>query len=161
MKLATHPLAEPLPSDAAAAKVPVDDQLILRLRVSLARLLANGGDLAVTFYGLLFERYPTVRPLFPEDMKQQQSKLAQTLAWVVTHLDRRDQMIAAVRELGSRHVAYGAKLEHYPLVRDTLIEAMGRTAGADWSEELAADWRLTIDLLARHMVAAATSTVPR
>ena len=154
MKLLTHPLAEPLPH---GAPLPIDQYLVLRLRLSLAQLLLKGDALTTTFYALLFERYPSVRTLFPNDMTQQRSKLTQTLAWVVTHLDRPAEMVPALRELGRRHVGYGARPEHYPLVRDTLIDAMARTAGADWSREIAEDWRLSIDLLGRHMMAAAAA----
>ena len=154
----------------SAAAVPVDQHLVLRLRLSLARLLVNGDALATTFYGLLFERYPSVRRLFPDEMEHQRKKLMQSLAWVVTHMDRPAQIVPALRELGRRHVGYGSQNEHYPLVRDTLIEAMGRTAGADWNPEIEQDWRQSIDLIARHMMAgaaaaaaevAATSTVSR
>jgi nitric oxide dioxygenase len=143
-------LAKQLPGDRVSAQVDV--QLIDRLRASMGALLAEGDRLASTFYALLFERYPFVRPLFPQDMTEQRLKLARTLAWVVTHLDRPDQLLPAVRELGRRHVKYGALPEHYPLVRDTLVEAMTRVAGTDWDAALAEDWRQSIDLLGRHML---------
>ncbi len=152
MHLSTHPLAEKCPTGDVGARIDTD--LIRRLRASMASFVAQGDRLAVTFYSLLFERYPAVRPLFPEDMTAQRSKLAATLAWVVAHLDRQDVMLPAVRELGKRHVKYGARPEHYPLVRDTLVDAMAITAGKEWDAMLAEDWRQSIDLLGRHMVAA-------
>ena len=152
MNLSTHPLAEPLP---AGAPLPVDHYLVLRLRLSCARLLLKGDQLATTFYAMLFERHPSVRPLFPDDLRQQRAKLTQLLAWVVTKLDRPSELVPALRELGRKHVAYGARPEHYPLVRDTLIEAMARTAGADWSREIAEDWSQSIELIGRHMLAGA------
>ena len=157
MKLSTHPLADNLSNSPSA---PLDQQLILRLRVSFARLLRNGDELTRNFYAMLFERYPSVRPLFPSDMTQQREKLAKTLAWVVTHLDRPDQLLPGVSELGRRHVGYGAVAEHYPLVRDTLVEAMAHTAGSDWNDDLSQDWRQSIDLIGRHMLAAASSPAP-
>jgi hemoglobin-like flavoprotein len=160
MKLTAHPLADALPTEAGEAAPPTDQQLMLRLRVSLARLLAKGDQLPVTFYALLFAQCPTIRRLFPADMTQQRAKLTRTLVWIATHLDRRDQVIAAVRELGCRHARYGATPEHYPLVRDALIDAMARTAGDDWDERIAEDWRLSIDLIARHMIRAAAATTP-
>ena len=150
-ELSSHPLADSLPLGA----IPVDQQLVLRLRLSLARLLAHGDTLATTFYALLFERYPSVRRMFPDDMGHQQKKLMQTLGWVVTHMDRPGEIVPALRELGRRQVEYGSKTEHYPLVRDTLIDAMARTAGGDWSFDIAEDWRQSIDLIGRHMMAGA------
>jgi hemoglobin-like flavoprotein len=156
MKLSIHPLIDPLPTGVVAG-AQIDQRLIYRLRVSLAGLLAKGDALSAMFYGLLFERYPHLRELFPKDMTGQRMKLSQTLAWIVTYLDSHDQVLNLIRELGKRHVGYGAKPEHYPLIRDTLVEAMGRTAGAEWSEGRAEDWRLSIDLIARHMMAAGES----
>ena len=175
MKLTAHPLAESLPGERDNGVAPIDQRLVFRLRSSLALLLTKGNRLSATFYELLFERCPAMRRMFPADIEDQSAKLMRTLTWIVTHLDRRDKTLPAVRELGSRHAGYGARREHYPFVRDTLLEAMRRTAGPDWNERLADDWRLSIDLIARHMLAAAsaapspdaptlapaTSTVPR
>jgi nitric oxide dioxygenase len=160
MKLSTHPLAQLAASDPAV-ETPMDQALILRLRISLAGLLTKGDQFAATFYRMLFERYPAVQSLFPADMAQQRSKLIQSLAWIVMHLDRRAELVPTIRELGRKHVGYGASPEHYPLVRDTLIDAMAKTAGHEWSEDLAEDWRVSIDLIAHHMIAGATSTAAR
>lgn len=156
MKLFKHPLAEPLPGLAAAP----DQRLILRLRVSLAGLLIRGDELAVNFYTLLFERHPALRPMFPTDMADQCVKLTGMLAFIISGLDRPEQTIEAIRALGRRHADYATKPEHYPLVRDTLIEAMEKTAAGKWDAELAEDWRQSMDLITRHMLAATTSDSP-
>jgi hemoglobin-like flavoprotein len=174
MKLSIHPLTDPIPASLDGG-AQIDQRLIYRLRVSLASLLAKGDELSLTFYRILFDRHPEVRPLFPKDMTAQREKLSRTLAWIVTYLDSHDEVLAAIRDLGRRHVGYGAKAEHYPFVRDALIEAMGVTAGKDWTADLAGDWRLSIDMIARHMYhageassapaaakpASPTSTTPR
>jgi hemoglobin-like flavoprotein len=158
MKLSTHPLAEPLPRGVAA---PADERLILRLRVSLAGLLAKGDALSAAFYDDLFGRHPALRPLFPADMAAQRVKLTEMLAWIVSALDRPDKTLPAITDMGRRHVGYGAKPEHYPLVRDSLIVAMGKVAGpGGWDEELAEDWRQTINLIARHMLTGAAGPAP-
>src|SRR5688572_10296405 len=125
MKLTAHPLAEALPPETTAA-APTDKTLALRLRISFALMLTKGEQLAETFYALLFERCPGLRPLFPAELAQQRAKLTQMLAWIVTHLDRRDELLPGVQELGRRHAGYGAAREHYPFVRDTLLDAMAR-----------------------------------
>ena len=152
MKLSTHPLAEKLPGGKGTA--PLDARLIERLRASLRVILAKGDVAAEAFYGLLFERHPSLRPLFPADMTQQRAKLLATLAWVVENLNRREELLPAIADLGRRHAGYGAKAQHYPIVRDLLVEAMARTAGRDWDSGLSEDWRQAIDLIGRHMVGA-------
>ena len=78
--------------------------------------------------------------------------------FIVMKLDRPSELVPALRELGREHIGYGARPEHYPLVRDTLIDAMARTAGADWSREIAQDWSQSIELIGRHMLAGASAS---
>ena len=167
MKLTAHPLAESLPREsgsrataATAAATPLDERLIARLRGSLAMLLSRGDRLVLTFYALMFERSPALRALFPQDMTRQRAKLARTLVWIVEHLNERDKTIPALQAMGWRHAEYGVKREHYPFVRDTLLDAMRHTAGNDWNDRLADDWRLSIDLIARHMLAGSIAPPP-
>lgn len=158
MKLTAHPLAE-LPLSEAQATA-LDQQLILRLRVSLAELLSQGDRLAVTFHELLFARDPGLRRMFPIDLRHPRSELLETLAWIVLHLDRRDELLPAVRALGRRYASYGALQAHYPLVFETLIHAMRQVAGDAWNDQLTEDWSISLDLIASHM-RSAISTTPR
>jgi len=158
MKLTAHPLAE-LPRVDASGDTPVNQSLVLRLRLSLAQTLARDNQLAVTFYQLLFSRYPHLRGLFPNDMRHQHLKLTHMLVWMVTHLEDRNAILPAFKALGQRHAKYGARVEHFPIVRDTLIDAMGTIASDEWNDSLAEDWRLTLDLIARHMLSGVTADV--
>ena len=45
-----------------------------------------------------------------------------------------------LRELGARHVAYGATPEAYPVVGEVLIGAMAEIAGEAWRDDYAAAW---------------------
>lgn len=151
MKIVIHPLARPVRDFSAEP----DQRLILRLRVSLAHLLVHGDELAANFYSTLFHRYPKLRPMFPLDMTEQWAKLTEMLAWIVASLDNPERTLAGIADLGRRHSKYGLKPEHYPLFRDTLLETMAKAAGAEWDEEIAQDWRQSMDLITQHMLAAA------
>ena len=79
-------------------------------------------DTAVTlFYDRLFEIDPSLRTLFQGSREDQARKLAQTLTVVVKGIDRPEQIRAAVRALGSRHVGYGVRDEHYGTVGTALL----------------------------------------
>ena len=151
MSVRKHPLfLEP----NAARSVPIDRELVARLRASFARLAPRADELTALFYARLFAAQPGLRPLFPADMAAQRTKLAQTLAFVVASLDDSEKLRAATERLGRAHVGYGARPEHYPNVARTLVGAMADTAGADWTEDVDRDWRTALERLAATMIAA-------
>ena len=151
MSVRKHPLF--LESNAAQA-VPVDRELIARLRASFAQLAPKAGELTELFYARLFAAHPGLRTLFPADMAAQRAKLAQTLAFVVASLEDSDKLRAATERLGRAHVGYGAQAEHYPIVAETLVGAMAATAGPEWTVALDRDWRTALERLAAAMLAA-------
>ncbi|MCP9874701.1 globin domain-containing protein [Synechococcus sp. Cruz CV-v-12] len=157
MPLSRHPLATNVPG---WAKVPIDRAAIDRLRASFDLLLADGSRLTAIFYAKLFERYPGVRALFPTDMRAQEGKLMDSLRAVVAHLEAPQGLQAELRAMGARHVKYGAKTEHYPLVRDLLIESMADAAGKGWSPELNAEWTQAISIVSDIMLEGAATVKP-
>src|SRR5690349_4097351 len=94
---------------------------IVRLQQSY-REVAQGQTLAPRFYARLFERYPEVRPLFPDDMARQHAHSTVAIAVLVTNLAHLDALAGPLRELGARHVGYGVRREHYVAFRDTVLE---------------------------------------
>jgi len=154
MSVRKHPLF--LESNAARS-IPVDRELVARLRASFARLAPRADELTALFYARLFAAHPGLRGLFPEDMAAQRTKLAQTLAFVVASLEDSDKLRAATERLGRAHVGYGARTEHYPIVAETLVGAMAATAGADWTEAMDRDWRTALERLAAAMIAASAA----
>ncbi len=152
MKFSTHPLSPDLATRRDLQAAPLDLELAARLHASLGGMLAHGHALADVFYAGLFSRYPELRGMFRSDMSIQKQKLLQTLEWIVANLSRPAEVRAAVRELGKKHETVGVRPEHYPIVRDVLVESMGKVAGNAWSREIEADWRLSIDLLSALMM---------
>src|SRR5919201_853420 len=63
-----------------------------------------------------------------------------------------DAIVPKLRQLGARHVAYGAQPAHYPVVGSALIAAMAAVAGADWKEEYEAAWAEAFDVVAATML---------
>lgn len=116
-------------------------------------LVAETPDSAARlFYAKLFTKYPEVRPLFRGDMEEQGAKLVQTLALAVGGLRRPDSIRPAVTRLGARHVGYGARPEHYPLVGATLIETLRAALGSEFTPEAEKAWGAAIGLLAGWML---------
>lgn len=155
-----HPL---LPDGLSMLPGAVPNPETIRLlQESFDRLAAQGEVFVERFYGGLFQRFPDLRPLFPEDMTAQRRKLLDTLSTVIESLRAPDMVRARLRDLGHRHTGYGARVEHYPLICSCLLEAMRDVSGADWSEELEREWSRAFDLISRIMMdgAAAAAGVP-
>jgi hemoglobin-like flavoprotein len=130
--------------------------LQLELLESSFDLLAPRGDeLMDEFYARLFELAPEVRPLFPEDMRRQKTMLLGALVLLRKSLRDLDAIVPKLRELGARHVAYGARPEHYPVVGSALLAAMSTLAGDDWTAETEAAWRDALGIVSGAMLAGA------
>ena len=109
---------------------------IRHLRESLALLPMEGLAPVSEFYRRLFELAPEVRLLFKRDMDLQAKKFSETLAWVIAHLEHRQDLCQELRELGARHSAYGVKIEQYAPVGSALIWMFQRTLGVRFTPKM-------------------------
>ncbi len=125
------------------------------LRTSVRRLTQQAEHSALAFYDHLFELAPDLRPLFGGDIDKQTVKMMSTLGSIVAQLHDQDTLQSLVRDLGQRHVGYGAQPEHYALLGETLLWTLEQELGPDFTPEMAAAWQKGFDGLAAAMIAAA------
>src|SRR5215472_17127586 len=133
----------------AAQKMLVQD--------SFATIAPIADDAAALFYRRLFEIDPALEPMFRGDMKEQRRKLMQMLTAAVKGLDRLDQLVPVVEDLGRRHAAYGVEERHYATVGDALLWTLSMGLGRDFTPEVEAAWTAVYTLLATTMKNAARS----
>jgi hemoglobin-like flavoprotein len=100
--------------------------------------------LAARFYQILFERHPELRALFPADLSALRAHFMATLDLVISNLGRVTAVDSVLRDLGARHLRFGAQPHHYALVRNALLEALAQESNGGWDETLARGWRLAI-----------------
>ena len=114
-------------------------------------------DIAATlFYDRLFEIDPSTRPLFKADgMAEQRRKLTQTLDQLVLGLDRLDELVPMIEELGRRHLRYGVRDFHYDSVGAALLWTLERGLGSAWTPEAREAWSQVYALTAGIMQKAA------
>src|SRR5580765_4338898 len=117
------------------------------LETSFDLVAPRGDELMNEFYSRLFAAAPAVRPLFPDDMQRQKTMLLGALVLLRKSLRDLDAIVPKLRELGARHVAYGARPEHYPLVADALIGAMAEVAGAAWQPRYERAWSAALGVV--------------
>jgi hemoglobin-like flavoprotein len=125
---------------------------IKAIQESFAKVVPISEQAAALFYGRLFEIAPSVKPLFRGDMTEQGRKLMATLAVVVNGLTNLETILPAASALAKRHVGYGVKPIHYPIVGEALLWTLERGLGADWTPELAEAWSDAYGVLSDYMI---------
>ena len=122
---------------------------------SFAKVAPISEQAAVIFYDRLFEVAPAVKAMFPADMAEQRKKLMGTLAVVVNGLSNLESILPAASALATRHVGYGAKPEHYPVVGGALLWTLEKGLGDAWTPEVAAAWTAAYGTLSGFMISEA------
>ena len=130
------------------------DQIEL-VQQSFAKVAPISEQAAVLFYDRLFEVAPSVKSMFPTDMTEQRRKLMATLAVVVNGLGNLESVLPAARALAIRHVGYGARAEHYPVVGGALLWTLEKGLGDAWTPEVADAWTAAYGALSGFMISEA------
>ena len=130
------------------------DQVKL-VQESFAKVVPISEAAAVLFYDRLFEVAPSVRAMFPADMTEQRKKLMAMLAAVVNGLGNLPSVLPAASALAKRHVSYGARAEHYPVVGGALLWTLEKGLGDAWTPEVAAAWTAAYGTLSGFMISEA------
>jgi len=117
-------------------------------------LVASRGDVLMdVFLARLFAAAPAVKPLFAgTDPRRQKAMLLGALVQLRGSLRDLPAFVPALRRLGARHVGYGARPEHYPVVGAVLIDSMAEVAGEAWRPEYARAWQAAFGVVAGAML---------
>lgn len=129
-------------------------QQIRLVQQSWAGVLPVARQAGLLFYSKLFEAAPGVRHLFKPDISEQANKLVTILGYVVTKLDRMEELLPEVKKLGARHNAYGAEPFHYEVVGQCLIATLKEGLGEGWSAEVQDAWITAYNTLKNVMIVA-------
>ena len=122
---------------------------------SFATIAPIADDAAVLFYQRLFELDPSLERMFRGDMREQRKKLMQMLTAAVKGLDRLDQLVPAVEDLGRRHARYGVADAHYDTVGAALLWTLEMGLGKAFTADVKDAWATVYGLLATTMKQAA------
>lgn len=139
------PMLEQLRADAGA------------LRASFVAAADEPRSFAATFYARLFELAPQARALFPTDMQAQQDKFAQTLGTIVAFIDDPAKLVAGLRQLGARHLAYGAQPGHYAPVGEALLWTLEQRSDGGLPPEARVAWRRVYGWIVAEMLSGTRS----
>ena len=130
------------------------------VQTTFATIAPIADDAALLFYQRLFEIAPELRPMFRGDMSEQRRKLMQMLTAAVKGLDRLEQLVPVVEDLGRRHVHYGVEDKHYDTVGAALLWTLEMGLGAAFTPEVKEAWATVYGVLASTMKRGAREAVP-
>jgi hemoglobin-like flavoprotein len=74
------------------------------------------------------------------------------LAIIVGGLSTLETILPAASALAKRHVAYGARPEHYPVVGSVLLWTLEKGLGESWTPEVASAWTAAYGTLSDFMI---------
>ncbi len=114
-------------------------------------LLESVDAVTALFYRRLFELDPSLRSLFASDLASQRRKLGYMLTTAVKGLDRPEQLVSVLHELGRRHVGYGVTERHFETVGAALLLTLEEGLGPAFTNEVAEAWGAVFGFLADTM----------
>ena len=126
---------------------------------SFAAIVPIADDAAALFYRRLFELDPSLERMFKGDMAEQRRKLMQMLTAAVKGLDRLEQLVPVVEDLGRRHAGYGVADAHYDTVGAALLWTLEKGLGQAFTPEVQDAWVAVYGLLAGTMKNAAKESL--
>lgn len=125
------------------------------------RAVQLGIDVKATeiFYSRLFEVYPQVRSMFPDDMKSQSHKLYATVSVAVDGIDDLENLVPVLQDLGVRHAQWGVIRAHYEAVTDCFLWTlnsyifglMPNNNAVHWAMDVADAWEWSLNIIGKTM----------
>lgn len=118
----------------------------MRLIQSIEEILTRA-DIADSFYELLFEEHPEMKPLFRStNMKRQKVMVTLALQTIGYHYRHPNAAMSAfLQHLGETHRERGIAPQELIKFRDTMLVALANFHADDWSDELCAEWTTALD----------------
>jgi hemoglobin-like flavoprotein len=127
------------------------------IRESFESVREYENSVLVLFYGRLFEIAPEARALFRIDIREQSAKLMETLRILIDTLDRFEQLLPHLAELGRKHLTYGVQPYLYERLRAALSWALGQALGAEFDRVTRAAWDTLLTTVSAVMLEGAAS----
>jgi hemoglobin-like flavoprotein len=126
---------------------------ILLVQSSFARVSARSREFGERFYANLFKANPELRPLFQSDLTGQMKMFASMLTSLVKGLNRMQEIVGGLRELGKRHRDYKIARTDYDKILRALLWTLEEFL-AD-APEIRQAWITVYGMIAETMIEAA------
>lgn len=113
------------------------------IKATVPVLQQHGEAITRHFYQLMFREHPQVKAFFNETHQAsgtQAKALAGAVLAYAAHIDRVEELSAALPRIIQKHAALGVLPEHYPIVGACLLRAIQEVLGDAATDEIIAAW---------------------
>lgn len=148
----------PVPRASAVREAPAEVTAMVRLiSGTWAQAEPYLPEMSQTFYGLLFTLAPDVRELFPVNVEVRRGKVMRAIARVVQLVDRPEDLVPFLNQLGRDYRKYGVQSRHYEAMGTAMLAALRDQLGPAWTPEVELAWAEGYTIVARSMQEAAAA----
>lgn len=129
----------------------LDQQTIEIIKSTVPVLQVHGKTITTTFYGMLFENHPELLNIFNHANQRegkQQTALANAVLAAAMNIDQLGNILPVVKQIAEKHRALGVLPEHYPIVGETLLAAIGQVLGDAATPEIIDAWAKAYGVIA-------------
>ncbi|AAC06544.1 globin domain-containing protein [Aquifex aeolicus] len=128
----------------------LSEETIRVIKSTVPLLKEHGTEITARMYELLFSKYPKTKELFAGASEEQPKKLANAIIAYATYIDRLEELDNAISTIARSHVRRNVKPEHYPLVKECLLQAIEEVLNP--GEEVLKAWEEAYDFLAKTLI---------
>lgn len=121
----------------------LDEKTIQIVQSTAPVLKEHSADIGKRFYSLLFSKAPDLYNLFNQTNQKrgiQQEALGYSVYAAGEHLTNLEELTPIIRRITEKHRAIGVVAEHYPVVGETLLEAVKDVLGDVATNEILEAW---------------------
>lgn len=124
-------------------------------------LKEHGTAITKRFYEIMFERYPVAKDFFNQSHHRpgagqlvgpQPAALANACYAYAANCDNLGVLDAAVKLMVHKHVSFNVKEEHYPIVSECMLAAIGEVLGEAATPEIVTGWTEGLDFLSNLLI---------
>jgi len=123
--------------------MPISRKAIEVVKATAPVVAPHALEITSTFYKRMFENNPEVLRYFNKSHQRegrQPRALADSVIAFATHIENLDAINPAVDKIAARHVALSIKPEHYGIVHQNLMLAIGEVLGDAVTPEIGQGW---------------------
>jgi NAD(P)H-flavin reductase/hemoglobin-like flavoprotein len=146
---------DPSPGRRAPTGTGAAMTMVRLIRESYAAVQPHTDEVVRFFYATLFAIAPATRELFAVNMEVQRGRFLRALVHIVQAVDRPDDLVPFLRQLGRDHRKFGVLTQHYDAMGIALVTALKQYAGQAWTPQVEKAWTDAYGLIAKTMQEAA------
>jgi NAD(P)H-flavin reductase len=154
--MTANAVVSPVPSPEPNNQQSTAAATMVRLvRESWALVEPRQDEVSQFFYGMVFSLAPATREMFPINMQVLRSRVMRALVHLVQMIDRPDELLPYLKQLGRDHRKFGVISGQYEAVGTALLAAIKKYSGDAWTPEVERAWAEAYTIMARTMLEAA------